>query len=437
MKKFSFSLSLSLCIVGLLLVGCKNELEITYQMSGDWYADYAAVDTLEDIDYSRIVQAYHFNGNGTGYWYKFMLPDDSEEPIDMLGGSFSYSTDDDGSFVILLDKETNGTERTRRLTYADGALTGSDADGDYTLRHATDSEMLWCRYWNETLNGGSNLVGLWLALEDYRDNTALRMQWAADDKMVVGSINANNQSTMLSVPVVSMADMTFIMNSYVSSLAQDRPVWAATGVDDVSVSYKDNNDASTFFPLPPSLTLQCTVPATYTTSMYGGDRQIINVPMVGYSATRGDTLQLQNLCAAVKVCLSNATESAVVLDEVVVSSDYYRLNGQIELPDFDGQIANIQPQTTTTKAQRTVSLTFAKEAKALFTIPNGGETRTVFVPVLPTGADNFTVEVRCHPVQAEGVADTTYSYSDKMTLPAMERNTTQSMEVTLRTENRE
>ncbi|MBP5629003.1 MAG: hypothetical protein J6X27_04085, partial [Bacteroidaceae bacterium] len=264
MKKFSLSLSLSLCIVGLLLVGCKNELEITYQMSGDWYADYAAVDTLEDIDYSRIVQAYHFNGNGTGYWYKFMLPDDSEEPIDMLGGSFSYSTDDDGSFVILLDKETNGTERTRRLTYADGAMTGSDADGDYTLQRATESQMLWCRYWDETMNGGSNLVGMWLAVEDYRDNTVPRMQWAADDKMILGSINANNQSSMASVPVVSMTDMTFIMNSYVSSLAKDMPVWAATGVNDVNVSYKDNNDASTFFPVPPSLTLQCTVPAAYT-----------------------------------------------------------------------------------------------------------------------------------------------------------------------------
>ncbi len=431
MKKFPFSLSLLFLFSLLFFVSCKNELEITYQMSGDWYADYAVEDSLETADYSRIVQAYHFNSNGTGYWYKLLLPDDSEEPMDVYGGhadgTFTYTTDKDGSFTILLDKETRGTERTRKLTYADGMMEGTDADGDYTLRRATENQMLWCRYWDETMNGGSNLVGMWLAVEDYRDNTVPRMQWAADDKMILGSINANNQSSMASVPVVSMTDMTFIMNSYVSSLAKDMPIWAATGVNDVNVSYKDNNDASTFFPVPPSLTLQCTVPAAYTTSMYDS-RQVINVPMVGYSAIRGDTLQLQNLCAAVKVNLSNANEGAVAVDEVVVTSDNYRLNGQIELPDFDGKISSIKPQTANTKAQRTVSLMFSKEAAAVFHIP-GGEKRTVFVPVLPAGADNFSVDIRCHSVLPDTVDY--YTYSKKLSLPAMERNTTQSIDVTL------
>ena len=66
MKKFLFSLLFPFSLSLLFFVSCKNELEITYQMSGDWYADYVVEDSLETADYSRIVQAYHFNSNGTG-----------------------------------------------------------------------------------------------------------------------------------------------------------------------------------------------------------------------------------------------------------------------------------------------------------------------------------------------------------------------------------
>ncbi len=439
MKKFPFSLSLSFSLITVIViafVSCKNELDISYSMSGDWYAEYAAQDNVANGEYSRVVQAYHFDGNGTGYWYKFLLPADSEEPIDMYGGhvfgTFTYTMGDEGVLNIHLDKDISGTERTRQLAYGEGTMDGTDNDGDYALQRATEAQMLWCRYWDETMNGGSSLVGLWLGVENYRDNTALRMQWATGDKMVMGSINANNQSSMSDIPVVSISDLTFILSSYLSSFAKDKPIWAATGVDDVSVSYKDNEEASSSFPVPPSLTLQCTVPAAYNSELYGQTKQIITVPMVGYSATMGDTLQLQNICAAVKLNLTNATPNPVVVDEVILTSDNYRLNGQIELRDFDGKIPNLQPQTTTTKAQRTMTLTFGQGKFTSFQI-NGGEMHTIFVPVLPTGDDNFTVEMRCHPVLPEGVPSTTYSYtySNKVNLPAMERNTTQSIDISL------
>ena len=83
MKKFPFSLSLSFSLITVIViafVSCKNELDISYSMSGDWYAEYAAQDNVANGEYSRVVQAYHFDGNGTGYWYKFLLPADSEEP---------------------------------------------------------------------------------------------------------------------------------------------------------------------------------------------------------------------------------------------------------------------------------------------------------------------------------------------------------------------
>ena len=157
MKKLPFPVFVFFFVI--FFSSCKNELDISYSMSGDWYAEYAAQDNVANGEYSRVVQAYHFDGNGTGYWYKFLLPADSDEPIDMYGGhvfgTFTYTMGDEGVLNIHLDNDINGTERTRQLTYGEGTMEGTDNDGDYALQRATEAQMLWCRYWDETMNGRS------------------------------------------------------------------------------------------------------------------------------------------------------------------------------------------------------------------------------------------------------------------------------------------
>ena len=124
MKKLPFPVFVFFFVI--FFSSCKNELDISYSMSGDWYAEYAAQDTVAKGEYSRVVQAYHFDGNGTGYWYKFLLPADSDEPIDMYGGhvfgTFTYTMGDEGVLNIHLDNDINGTERTRQLTYGEGLM---------------------------------------------------------------------------------------------------------------------------------------------------------------------------------------------------------------------------------------------------------------------------------------------------------------------------
>ncbi len=98
----------------LTLTSCKESEEsadyaLKYNVSGTWYAEYDAEGVVGgggQMEYSRLVTAYTFNNDGTGTWYKFMLTNDSGEPIALDGGAehggFTYSVGADGKIACKL-----------------------------------------------------------------------------------------------------------------------------------------------------------------------------------------------------------------------------------------------------------------------------------------------------------------------------------------------
>ena len=104
-NKFLFSALLMTAMV--LVAGChEDEEEQANPIVGNWYAEYAAPGILgSGLTYDRMVQAYHFDNNGTGYWYNIYLADGKDEPVSMKGGhdigSFTYTFADYAADIRL------------------------------------------------------------------------------------------------------------------------------------------------------------------------------------------------------------------------------------------------------------------------------------------------------------------------------------------------
>ncbi len=144
------------------------------------------------------------------------------------------------------------------------------------------------------------------------------------------------------------------------------------------------------------------LPATYTyatTTRQGHTYQNLQSPMVGY--TTGSSMQFKHVTGAINVQVVNYYGFTIAVDNIVVISDKYKLNGSVTV---DMTNLNVATQTGSSDAEKRVEMYF-----------NGGTSLHVFagdsaivqVPVLPVGNDNhFTVIVSVHKVDQNAVATT-------------------------------
>ena len=80
-----------------------------YDVTGTWLAEVEAPGTVGgggQMTYDHQVTACKFNTDGTGTWYRFMLTNDSGNPIALDGGAghgdFTYSVGADGQIACRL-----------------------------------------------------------------------------------------------------------------------------------------------------------------------------------------------------------------------------------------------------------------------------------------------------------------------------------------------
>lgn len=121
-------------------------------------------------DYTRVVEVYQFQNNGTGLWNRYFLDNKSSEPFAELGqgsghpGSFEYTTHADGTVSLTLTSQDIANQKeyqplSRQLTLADGRLTATGIDGQ-TLSMEKDEgawENLFSQ-WNLKLRGGADAI---------------------------------------------------------------------------------------------------------------------------------------------------------------------------------------------------------------------------------------------------------------------------------------
>lgn len=156
-----------------------------------------------------------------------------------------------------------------------------------------------------------------------------------------------------------------------------------------------------------------TVPNSYTSS-YSDGNQILPLPMVAYSSTKGSTVKFQHITAAVKVMIKNEMSGkTIVLDQVTVTSTAYKLSGTVSVAHAEApSTPTVNPQTGT---RNSVTVTLSGSPTVAYNAI--GE---VQVPILPIGNDGtLIIEVICHD---NADASRVYTFSTEVDAVALGRN---------------
>ena len=142
-----------------------NDPALRYNVAGTWLAQFDAAGIVGgggQMEYTRLVTACTFNNDGTGTWYKFMLNNDSADPIALDGGKghgdFTYSVATDGSITCRLKwKEAPAYyPSTLALTLSGSIITGREGTVAYEMTKASEQMKEWITYWADYLTAGDN-----------------------------------------------------------------------------------------------------------------------------------------------------------------------------------------------------------------------------------------------------------------------------------------
>lgn len=164
-----------------------------------------------------------------------------------------------------------------------------------------------------------------------------------------------------------------------------------------------------------------TVPSEYSCTYDGNSTstQIIALPMVAYSPSKGNSIKFRHVTSAIQVKLRKSMyPSYVRLDRVVISSSTHQLSGTVPVTlDADGN-PTVAAQTTNTRNSVTVNVT---DTPSIFTSDGiDGLYRTVQVPVLPISDGSITIEVFAHE---DGYPECVYKYKrENISVSSLPRN---------------
>ena len=174
MKKNNFlSLLLSATMLGAAAVSVsscsdsddKNDPAPQYNVAGTWFAEYDAAGIVGgggQMAYTHLLTACTLNNDGTGTWYKFMLTDESGEPIALDGGAghgdFTYSVGTDGKITCKLTWSQAPSYYPSTLTFAASGdiIKGQEGAMAYDMKKASENMKAWIDEWDSELNDGSN-----------------------------------------------------------------------------------------------------------------------------------------------------------------------------------------------------------------------------------------------------------------------------------------
>ena len=136
-----------------------------YDVTGTWMAEVEAAGTVGgggQMTYDHLVTACKFNTDGSGTWYRFMLTNDSGNPVAVDGGAghgdFTYSVSDDGKIACRLTGSQAPAyyPASLALTLSGDTIAGREGDVDYKMSRASDAMARWIANWDQRLHGGGN-----------------------------------------------------------------------------------------------------------------------------------------------------------------------------------------------------------------------------------------------------------------------------------------
>ena len=136
-----------------------------YDVTGTWLAEVEAPGTVGgggQMTYDHQVTACKFNSDGSGTWYRFMLTNDSGNPVAVDGGAghgdFTYSVGADGKIACRLTGSQAPAyyPASLALTLSGDSIAGREGDVAYKMSRASDIMARWITAWDRRLHGGGN-----------------------------------------------------------------------------------------------------------------------------------------------------------------------------------------------------------------------------------------------------------------------------------------
>lgn len=136
-----------------------------YDVTGTWMAEVEAPGTVGgggQMTYDHQVTACKFNSDGSGTWYRFMLTNDSGNPVAVDGGAghgdFTYSVGEDGQIACRLTGSQAPAyyPASLALTLSGDSIAGREGDVSYKMSRASDIMARWITEWDRRLHGGGN-----------------------------------------------------------------------------------------------------------------------------------------------------------------------------------------------------------------------------------------------------------------------------------------
>lgn len=136
-----------------------------YDVTGTWMAEVEAPGTVGgggQMTYDHQVTACTFNSDGSGTWYRFMLTNDSGNPVAVDGGAghgdFTYSVGADGQIACRLTGSQAPAyyPASLALTLSGDSIAGREGDVAYKMSRASDIMARWITVWDRRLHGGGN-----------------------------------------------------------------------------------------------------------------------------------------------------------------------------------------------------------------------------------------------------------------------------------------
>ena len=158
-------------VAALTLSSCKSDensekpAPSKYDVTGTWMAEVEAPGTVGgggQMTYDHQVTACKFNTDGTGTWYRFMLTNDSGNPIALDGGAghgdFTYSVGEDGQIACRLTGSQAPAyyPASLALTLSNDTIAGREGNVAYKMTRASDIMARWITEWDRRLHGGGN-----------------------------------------------------------------------------------------------------------------------------------------------------------------------------------------------------------------------------------------------------------------------------------------
>ena len=136
-----------------------------FDVTGTWMAEVEAPGTVGgggQMTYDHQVTACKFNSDGSGTWYRFMLTNDSGNPVAVDGGAghgdFTYSVGEDGQIACRLTGSQAPAyyPASLALTLSGDSIAGREGDVSYKMSRASDIMARWITEWDRRLHGGGN-----------------------------------------------------------------------------------------------------------------------------------------------------------------------------------------------------------------------------------------------------------------------------------------